>query len=62
LRRVLDPLEREGASSSVEPMCATKGERQAAQTTKGGRKWAARGPRAVSQQKSGQVATVVKPF
>jgi hypothetical protein len=40
-------------------MCATKGERQAAQATKGGREWTARGPRAVSQQKSIQVATVV---
>jgi hypothetical protein len=39
LWRVHDPMEREGTSSSVEPMCAAKGEGQAALTTKGGREW-----------------------
>ena len=39
LRREHDTLMREGTSSSVEPMCASKGERPAAQATKGGREW-----------------------
>jgi hypothetical protein len=39
LWRVHDPKEREGTSSSVGPMCAAKGEGQAAQTTRGGREW-----------------------